>query len=122
MKYKQHDVWDGVCTSEQYVSQFKNTSSDFAVGSLHVQHPKTWQETLYKVLFVNDTIVLAQEIEGTSIRVGGTGRFSLFHSSGVYKGWEYSFGRSDYRLQKPNTEAQVLKSPMKQVFEERLKA
>ena len=81
-------------TSKGYYAQFPNTPTTINVDDEFVVMPNTWQESTKKVLYIDEKIILTEEIKGLT-----KGSRSMYYSKGDMIGWRYNDVRPSYRLQ-----------------------
>ena len=80
-------------TYEQYYQQFSPIKLE--LGKTYVQHPGSWQEQQYLIVYVGHGVAVGISEHSTF----GTNR-DLFISEGLRGGWRNDDGRPQYRLQK----------------------
>ncbi len=100
MKFKIDDLFGGLCTADQYYSQFK-TARTLKVGSTYLQpNIAKWAQTSYKILFNDGIIAIGVEVNKNLKIIDNQviPHYCLFYSSGVKAGWRYQDTRSCYRL------------------------
>jgi len=101
MKYSDSDLYDGVCTAVEYWEQFDMPR--LKVGGLYVVQPNHWAQEIYRIIYIDETVALAELIEG--LRVGGVlpPCKKLYQSSGLARGHKCGDNRTCYRLQALST-------------------
>ena len=89
MAHSYSDIIEGNITKEEYFQYYK--SIKLKLYNTYIQHPKQWNENVYKIIFINDNIALGVSISG--LRVG---YYELFN---VDTGFKYQdLARPEYRL------------------------
>lgn len=89
-----NEVYDGEKTYEEYYAQFKTAKPE--LGEKYVQHPNTWQERFYEIIFMDDKIAVGKSTNPFNNK---SIEYELFYSTGYRAGWRYCDIRKDYRLQ-----------------------
>lgn len=98
MKYSYSDYLDCVCTREQYYKQFNPIGLE--INKLYVQHRGDWQESIYKIIFLDDKIAVGLKVK-SKVRLS-VGEYCLFESK---TGFKYNDPRtSSYKLEELNND------------------
>jgi len=97
MKYSYSDIHE-TCSYQDYVDQYNPIKLE--VGEVYTQHPDTWEETEYKVMYIHNKIAFAVETRSKYPAVTKEVNYCLFY---VDSGFKYKDTvRPCYRLQAIN--------------------
>jgi len=97
LKFKSSDVYDHICSIEQYVEQFDTVIP--VLGGVYAQESHSWAKTQFKIVFIDDKIAVGVEISPKFPLVSSKLDYCLFCSSGLFTGWKYNdTNRPEYRL------------------------
>ena len=82
----------GGMSHEEYYRQFGPI--ELELGKSYVQHPGTWQERIFKIVFVGHGVAV-----GVSEKSNLGTQKQLFTAEGLASGWKHHDNRPSYRLQ-----------------------
>ena len=94
-KFNYSDIWEGICTLQEYACQFPSVTS--VLGETYCYAPNDFQGGKVTIVFVNDKIAVGLKEPKWGEKEG---QYCLYYSNGPFAGFKYQdTARPFYRLQ-----------------------